>query len=352
MPRAGRLSPLFWQYLMAGELPVAKSREIVRSLGASYVDPVSYLLSSRLLSPAEKRNVGRADLRGLERALEQGVAVLEEEDYPETLQQSLGSPPALFAWGDLSALRAPMVGIVGTRGPSAYGKAVAWKFAEALAAAGVTVVSGGAMGIDAQAHEGALAAGGKTVAVLGNGLDRAQPARNADLFERVRASGCLLSQFAVGAPSLSHHFPARNHLIAALSMGVLVVEAPERSGALITASAAAELGRLVFVVPATINNFGFRGSHALIRDGASLVDHPDQVLEALGIEGGASAAPAGPDLTDAQNRIMAALTTDPQPAESIAAVTGLPPSELLDELTMLELEGLVLREPTGYAIKP
>jgi DNA processing protein len=280
------------------------------------------------------------DTRDLERALAQGVTVVEQDEFGDSLRQSGSPPPALFAWGDTSCLTRPMVAIVGTRGASAYGKACAQKFAEAFARAGLVVVSGGAM-----------EAGGQTVAVFANGVDVAQPPKNAPLFARVREQGCLVSAFAVGTPAMEHRFRPRNELIAAMSLGVVVVEAPAGSGALMTCAAAADLGREVFVVPGTIDRPGFWGSHNLIRDGATLVDAPAQVLESLGF------APAPVEerrssLNDLQRSILDALTVDPQAAEAITSHLGVDTARVMSELTLMELEGLVVKTGTGYAIRP
>lgn len=261
-------------------------------------------------------------------------------------------PPGLFLHGDADCLQEPTIAIVGTRTCSPYGQACSYKFAEAFARAGATVVSGGAFGIDKAAHEGALDAGGKTASVMGAGIDVYHPSSHKPLFERIRSQGVLVSQFPVGTPSLPGNFPARNPTIAALSQAVVVIEAPEKSGALRTARAAAELGRDVFVVPGSITSFGFRGSHALIRDGATLVDHPDQVLDALGLEKRYAASTLEPNLTELQQAIMATLSEIPIASEKIAEMAALDPSETLVELTMLEMEGLILRHSAGYALKP
>lgn len=254
-------------------------------------------------------------------------------------------PPALFCWGDSQALHEPIVAIVGTRGGTAYGQAIAQKFAETLARAGAVIASGGAIGIDAAAHKGALKAGGKTIAVLAHGVDLVRPAVNRGLFAHIRQNGCLVSQFPIGMPSLRHNFPARNHTLAGLCQAVVVVEAPERSGALITARVGAEVGRDVFVTPGPITLDSFRGSHALIRDGAVLVDHPDQVIEALGLEPPAPAAtlPEGPEAA-----ILELLKEKPLSSDRIAEELGMDAGETLAKLTVLEMEGLVLRGPAGF----
>jgi DNA processing protein len=275
------------------------------------------------------------------------IELVARDRYPELLKRLDLPPAALFCRGDWEVTHAPTAAIVGTRGASAYGKAVAMKFAEALARAGVTIVSGGALGIDAAAHKGALAVGGKTVAVLAGGVDKVYPAVHGGLFRAIRESGCLVSQFAVGARPNAYKFLVRNGLIAALSQVTILVEAPMRSGALRTAHAANELGRDVFVVPANIDNLNFAGSHALVRDGATLVDHPDQVLEAMGLR----AVPERRQPINASGPaqlILDILTTEPQSVEKIVELTGLDPSSVLAELTMLEVEGGAMREDRGY----
>lgn len=259
-------------------------------------------------------------------------------------------PPAIWTWGDISCGESPTIAVAGTRNASTYGKAVAQRFASSLAAAGVTIVSGGALGIDAAAHRGALEAGGKTIAVLITGVDRAYPREHVQLFGAIKDQGCLVSQFPLGTakPAWDTRPLQRNQTIAALSQAVLIIEAPSKSGALTTAHAANELGRQVFVVPANIDNLNFKGSHALIRDGATLVDHPDQILEALHIEPPRLEA-ASTDLNESQRRILEVLSTTPLASEFIVERTGLDTSEVLSELTMLELEGLVMRDAGGYA---
>lgn len=336
------MTPLAWQVLLAVEAAPAKAWDLLRELRATRLEPTAFLRAHPRLTDAERRRLDLVDLRALERALERGVRAVpcDELDRANT-----PLPPALFVWGDAGALREPTVAIVGTRGASTYGKACARKFADAAAAAGATVVSGGALGIDGAAHEGALEAGGRTVAVLGNGVDVVYPAAHANLFERLRDNGALVSQFPCGAGPNGYKFLVRNGLIAALATVVVVIEAPEGSGALNTANAAAELGKQVLVVPGTIDRNGFRGSHALIRDGAALLDHPDQLVEALGLEPGAVRA----DSTAPESAVFAALGIDPLPVEKIVELTGIDPPAVMAELTMLELDGRVLRDGIGYA---
>jgi len=286
----------------------------------------------------------------LEKAIAQGVHVLEFDDYPEELQESGNVPPAVFVKGSAECLYQPTVAIVGTRSASTYGKACAHKFAQALVKAGVTVVSGGALGIDAAAHKGALEGGGKTVAVLATGVDGVYPPVHNHLFQQIASSGCLLSQFAVGSKLGDYKFLIRNVLVASLSQAVLVIEAPARSGAISTAMAANELGREVFVVPANIDHFGFQGSFSLLRDGATLVNHPDQILESLQIEPQVETPKS--DASEMGAAILAVMTSEPISTELIVDRSGLETAEVLSELTMLELEGRVIRGPSGYSLMP
>ena len=303
-----------------------------------------------VLSDGERKRLESADMSALAKAQGSGINLLEFEDYPEILQESGNVPPALFLKGDAGCLYGPVVAIVGTRSASTYGRACAFKFASALAKAGVTVISGGALGIDAAAHKGALDAGGKTVAVLATGVEAVYPAVHHNLFQQIAASGCLVSQFALGSRLADYKFLIRNILVASLSQAVLVIEAPARSGAISTATAANELGREVFVLPANIDHFGFQGSFSLLRDGATIVTHPDQILESLQIE--PLPEEQAVEASAIGNRILATLTSNPLSTELIVERSGLETSEVLSELTMLELDGRVIRGPNGYALIP
>ncbi len=343
----------YWQCVLGAELAPARIRLLTDgNVRDGYpTEPRSYLSSRPGLTDSERKRLSTAKLDPVTKAVVAGVRVLERQQFPVRLAQWSAAPPALFVWGDPSCLEAPTVAVVGTRAASVYGKAAAQKFAEALAEAGITVVSGGALGIDAAAHEAVLAAGGKTAAVLAGGVDRAYPAVHRGLFRRIREGGCLLSPFALGTLPRRGYFLSRNSLVAALSDAVLVVEAPEKSGSLSTANAAADLGRQVFVVPANVSALTFRGSHDLIRSGATLVDHPDQVLLDMGIKPKEKKAQAKAH-SEEQALILSVLSVDPTTTERIAGQAGLEPSAVLAELTMLELEGLVIRAAGGYALRP
>lgn len=334
----------FWQLLLAGELSSRKARQIAAELGG-LPDADKRLREHAALTDAERRRIASCNPD-----VPTDVRLLIEDDFPLHLAEAEG-PPAIFADGQTESLSAPCVAIVGTRSASLYGKACAQKFAEGFARAGITVVSGGALGIDAAAHKGALAVGGRTAAVLAGGVDNVYPAVHGGLFTQIRQSGCLVSQFACGAKPGEHKFLLRNDLIASLCVGVLVVEAPTKSGALRTAATAAELGREVFVVPATIDNRAYWGSLNLIRDGATLVYHPDQVLESLGIDPVRTETASTIVEGDTQ-KVLAALSIDPIAPEGLVERTGLDPSTVLSELTLLELDGRIVRDASGYALKP
>ncbi len=339
----------FWQRIIGSELPPDKIWPLWNDL-ASSDNREERLLSHSSLSAAERLRIQRPITAEAESAMRSGIRVVPHDEYPQQFQSVRTKLPALFARGEWAVTHRPAVGIVGTRSASAYGRAVAHKFAEAFARAGITVVSGGALGIDAAAHKGAIAAGGATVAVLAGGVDVIYPRVHAGLFSEITQNGCLVSQFAVGAKPWQHLFLVRNRLVAALSQAILVVEAPARSGALSTAGAANDLGRDVYVVPANIDNENFRGSHALLRDGAILVDHPDQVLEGLGIAA-PDAAQFTPNVSEIGARIVSILSIEPLSAERISEQTGVPAAIVLSELTTLEMDGLVQRTGRGYAVR-
>lgn len=343
------MTEVFWQRLLAAESTFGKSAAIVRDL-SRFPDADTRILHHPLLNAVEKERVQRADMNALQTSLNAGVSLIRASDFPEQAVRE-DSFPGFFAWGDTSCFHEPSVAIVGTRGASVYGRAAAAKFAEALSKAGATVISGGALGIDAAAHEAALLAGGKTVAVLAGGIDRVYPARHRGLFARIRTQGALVSQFAVGAAETPYKFLLRNRLVAALAHVVLVVEAPERSGALSTASAAGDLGKDIFVVPANIDHIGFRGSHALIRDGATLCDHPDQILDALRLPGLTSPS-APPKLSAASEQLLAAFSGVARTIDELCELTNLSAAEVLAEVSMLEIEGLILKQGRQYLRKP
>ena len=269
--------------------------------------------------------------------------------YPRLLLQTADPPLLLYLQGDPACLAAPAVAVVGSRHPSAQGADNAQAFAADLARAGWVVVSGLAQGIDAAAHEGALAASGITVAVVGTGLDITYPARHRALALRVAAQGALLSEYAPGTPPLREHFPQRNRLIAGLTRGTLVVEAALRSGSLITARLANEAGREVWAVPGSVHAAQSHGCHALIKQGATLVESAQDVLDDLQSPGFRQAAlplQTAPDAT-LTDPLLAALGEDPVTLDALLARTGESVATLSARLLELELAGAVARLPGG-----
>ncbi len=278
------------------------------------------------------------------------VLTLGDPRYPPLLLATADPPLLLYVQGDPAWLAKPAVAIVGSRSASAQGLDSARAFGQALGEQGWVVVSGLAQGIDGAAHEGALRApGAGTVAVVGTGLDRVYPPAHRDLARRIAEQGALVSEFAPGVPALPEHFPLRNRIIAGLAQGTLVVEAALRSGSLITARMALEAGREVFAVPGSIHSPHAKGCHALIKQGAKLVESAADITEELR---GPSAQPALPGLAaanpaDAEDPLLAALGYDPTTLDALQARTGWPTAELNAKLLELELQGEVARLPGG-----
>lgn len=269
-----------------------------------------------------------------------------EEGYPELLTQIPGAPLLLFVNGDVDALHLPSLAIVGSRNPTPQGKDNARAFAQHLSRAGVTIVSGMALGVDGAAHEGGLDGHGSTIAVVGTGLDRIYPARHRALAHRIASQGLLLSELELGTPPLPEHFPQRNRLIAGLSRGTLVVEAALQSGSLITARQALEAGRDVFAIPGSIHSPQSRGCHALIKQGAKLVDSADDILSELNWSA-AAPAPGQAALADDGDPLLAALGHDPVTLDALLTRTGESAAALSARLLELELDGHVARLPGG-----
>ncbi len=274
------------------------------------------------------------------------VIALGDPRYPPSLLEAADPPLLLYAQGDVKWLHADAVAIVGSRNPTPQGALNARDFARALGEAGWVVVSGLALGIDGAAHEGALAAAAGTIAVVGTGLDRVYPKRHLDLAHRIARSGLMLSEYAIGTPALPHHFPQRNRLIAALSRGTLVVEAALQSGSLITARLALEAGRDVFAIPGSIHAPQSRGCHALIKQGAKLVESASDVLDELPSLATARArAAASVASTSTSDPLLALMGHELMSLDALVARTGWSAHALNVRLLELELNGQVARLP-------
>jgi DNA processing protein len=274
----------------------------------------------------------------------------DDDGYPEALRQVPG-PDVLHVRGMLVRDDALAIAIVGARRATPYGLTVAERLARDLAARGVTIVSGLARGIDTAAHRGALAAGGRTLAVLGCGLDRTYPPENRDLADEIAATGAVISQFPAGTPPLAQNFPTRNAVIAGLTLGTVVVEAAEASGALITAGLAGEFGRLVFAVPGSIVAEMSRGTNGLIRDGATLVrdwtdivnELPHMWRDCVRVD----PAPATPRVIPSGDEaiVLDLLGAEPRTIEGLIVAGGLGPGRTSAALLALEVEGWARRVP-------
>jgi DNA processing protein len=275
----------------------------------------------------------------------------DDADYPPALLEIGDAPPAFYCLGRRELLSRPALAIVGSRNATPQGCADAEAFADALAAGGLTIVSGLALGIDAAAHRGALAHPASSVAVVGTGLDRVYPARNRDLAHALAARGALISEFAPGTPPAPANFPRRNRLISGLARGVLVVEATLSSGSLITARLAGEQGREVFALPGSIHSPFAKGCHRLIRDGAKLVETAQDILDELRFPAIAptDAAPPPDDAsTDATARaVLAALGHAPADVDTLVARCGASAGAVAAALTALELDGRAAALPGG-----
>jgi DNA processing protein len=285
-------------------------------------------------------------------AAQNTILTLADAQYPKALLDAPDPPALLYAKGDLGLLARPAVAVVGSRNATAQGLANAEQFSRALSNAGVTVISGLALGIDGAAHRGGLAGAGSTIAITGTGQDIVYPSKHRELAHDIARQGLILSEFALGTKPLAGHFPRRNRLIAGLSRGVLVVEAAVQSGSLITARLAGDLGREVLAIPGSIHSPQSRGCHQLIKQGAKLVESAQDVLEELRLDAaagvGTGETPRVPTALEQElSALLEALGHDPTDIDTLATRTGLAAEELLARLTALELEGGVARLPAG-----
>ncbi|HSD54657.1 MAG TPA: DNA-processing protein DprA [Burkholderiales bacterium] len=279
--------------------------------------------------------------------------------YPPLLAAIEDAPLVLFVEGDADALGLPQLAMVGARNPTAIGRDTAAQFAEHLARAGLAITSGLALGIDAASHRGALAGGGRTIAVQGCGPDRVYPAEHTALAREIAAHGALVSEFPTGVPPLPEHFPRRNRIISGLAVGTLVVEAALASGSLITARRAGEQGREVFAIPGSIHSPLSRGCHRLIRDGAKLVESADDIFTELGAllgglrpgkersETSEQQAESGRRLDKEYEILLDALGFEPAGIDALVSRTGLKTDAVASMLLILELEGWVEQQRGG-----
>lgn len=272
----------------------------------------------------------------------------EDPRYPCLLREISDPPMVLYAKGDLHCLHAPCVAMVGTRNPSITGTETAKHFAEELARAGITIVSGLALGIDGQAHAGSLAANAPTVAVMGTGIDRIYPARHRALAEKIPQKGLLLTEFPLNTTPAAGHFPQRNRIISGLSLGTLVIEAAIKSGSLITARLALEQNRDVMAIPGSIHNPQSRGCHHLLQQGAALVTSPHDVLDVLGIAPAVPRPTENPRLATEGKTLVKCMGFEMTTLNQLIQRTGLCLEDVACDLATLELQGIVKAVPGGY----
>lgn len=336
-------------------------KAILGASEAELIDVVGPKLAQRIRTYREVSNIEEQ-----ERLLAQydaSILTLADVDYPTALAEIYDPPLVLFKRGSLHSGDAQAVAIVGTRNPSSYGERMAEDLAAGLATRGITVVSGMAAGIDAAAHRGALEAGGRTIGVLGCGVDLVYPARNAELMHAIVQQGCVLSPFSMGTKASRGHFPYRNRIISGLTLGTVVVQAPPGSGSLLTAHNALEQGREIFAVPGQVGDKNSQGPHLMLREGAKLVESVEDIVAELALTpgNGVVASPPVPEQTELdegtpagvagvavpagldtrEQDICSALGPEGSFVDEIALSCRIPVSEALSVLTLLELKGVV-----------
>lgn len=351
-----------WLALNAAELPPRAVLDLVHHFGSPegvLGAELAEVNRVRRLMPAEAARLAEVKERDFAREVETlerlgaRLVTIEDDEYPANLRQIHDPPPVLFVRGRLLPQDERAIAVVGTRRVTAYGRAVTETLARDLAARGVTVVSGLAVGADAAAHRGALAGGGRTIGVLACGIDVPYPRDTLELREEIVARGAVISEFPLGTPARASRFPARNRVVSGLALGVVVTEAPERSGALITANLAASQGRQVFAVPGSVNSEFSRGTHALLRDGARLVESVEDIFDEVAfpeglVEEAGRSAEEGPEvagLSSEERELLRALTLQQRHVDELIEEAQLPAARVSAGLLMLELRGLVRRLP-------
>lgn len=344
--------------------PVSFNQLLVEAAAAEHI--LQTALESDALPEATRRYLRAPDCRGIDQDLawaeQEGnhILTLASPRYPKLLRQIPGPPPLLYVHGDPAVLHAPQLAMVGSRNPSPGGQDTARDFAAHLTQVGLTITSGLALGIDAACHRGALDSGGTTIAVMGTGPDRIYPARHRALAHEIAdRGGALVSEFFVGTEPRPENFPRRNRLISGLSLGTLVVEAALRSGSLTTARHALDQGREVFAIPGSIHNPLARGCHALIRQGAKLVESAQDILEELGALAGSLEPQADPadtpvapsNLSPDQLQLLDNMGFDMITVDQLAERSGLTTAAVSSMLLILELQGQVVSRAGGRYVR-
>lgn len=353
-----RQDPDLEAWIALGHIPGLGNASIRRLLSAFGSPQAALAATPSQLKPvvgdkAALALAGGPDPAAVKRTLEWAanpencLLTLGDPAYPQALLNTSDPPPALFVKGNAGLLNSPCFAVVGSRNATPHGLANAEAFARALSERGLTIVSGLALGIDAAAHRGGLAGRAKSVAVTGTGLDVVYPARNRELAHQLAEEGALISEFPLGTGAKAENFPRRNRILSGLSLGVLVVEAALQSGSLITARLGAEQGREVFAIPGSIHSPLSKGCHALIKQGAKLVETAQDVLEELGLGDPAAAAQATEPTGTEASAVLRTLGYDPVDLDSLVQRTGLTTSQVTAELLRLELDRWVASLPGG-----
>ncbi|GAB6190315.1 DNA-processing protein DprA [Desulfocastanea catecholica] len=335
----------YWRLIEHFQSPAAVFRASEKEL--RQVEGIRERQVSGLFSATNRHNLGEQQLEGL--AILGGVALsFEDEGYPPLLRQLVDPPPVLYILGRSEALVDPAVAIVGSRAATSYGRRTAFNLGRNLAGLAVTVISGLALGIDTESHRGALAGQGTTVAVLGCGLDVVYPRQNQSLYRQIAQRGALVSEYPLGTRPEGFRFPARNRIIAGLSQGVIVVEAAKRSGSLITAQMALDLGREVFAVPGQVDSCKSEGTHWLLQQGAKLVQRVEDIVIELDLS--CSKGHEQIDIAADQDHVdiepdalslLACIEPYPLLREVLLEKSGLSPARVSELLLLLELDGLI-----------
>ena len=313
--------------------------------GGRQVEGIRSNVLSSLVRPASFRQQAEVLLQRLHAG---GATALcpEDPEYPHLLKEIADPPAVIYVQGNVELLQSPCVAMVGSRAATAYGKRTAFTLAQRIVESGFTVVSGLALGVDGEAHNGALSVGGNTIGVLGCGLDVVYPRLHSKLFEQIRKNGLLVSEYPLGTRPDGFRFPARNRIIAGISRGVVVVEAAKKSGSLITAGMALDEGREVFAVPGQIDSFKSSGSHWLLQQGAKLVQSVEDIFVELGWEGLASPGVEQSGLPDVAldpdaEKLLNMLDVYPTSRNEMIARSGLKAAKVTELLLLFELEGLI-----------
>jgi len=358
-----RIYWLGWQYLLPGSgkriWSLIKYFGSVRAAWEATVKELSGAPGIGAEGPAGlARRRDRLDLDGLVVKLESaGISFVcyNEPGYPEKLISIFDPPPVIFVRGSLKSNDNLAVAVVGSRKPSPYGQLMAEKLTKDLAAVGITVVSGMARGIDTIAHKGALAGCGRTIAVLGCGPDVVYPRENKKLMEQIMNNGAVISEFPPGSPPEAWHFPARNRIISGLSLGTVVVEAGEKSGALITADFALEQGRDVMAVPGNVVNPLSRGAHRLIKQGARLVEGAGDIIDELGMERlfplPDSSGEGTVKMSKEEEALYRLLSFEQVSLDELIRQSGLVPQKVMAALMYLEIKGLTRELPGKFYVR-